>query len=292
MASPRPSVAIFAPDLLLSATIEARGTGEELHFHPAGQGAWVARMAAELGAIPVLCSFVGGETGTLIRALLEALPLELRLTATAGTSGGYVVDRRDGERRVLASSLRPPRHEIDDLVSRTVAAALGSRLLVVCNPYPAEGLPVEVYDTVLANVRAAGMPVLVDLSSPRPDQVLRHKPDLVKLNDWELAEYVQGPVDGERLLVGARTLVRRRRGGGDPGRGADSCPSRRGRAVRDCSSCVPGWASGGLRGHDDGRHRRGLGARALLARVADPRCGSWIDQLPPSRARHRQPGGS
>ena len=34
------------------------------------------------------------------------------------------------------------------------------------------------------------MPVLVDLSSPRLDSALEGRPDLVKLNDWELAEYV------------------------------------------------------------------------------------------------------
>jgi 1-phosphofructokinase len=52
------------------------------------------------------------------------------------------------------------------------------------------------------------VPVLVDLSSPRLDSALEGRPDVVKVNDWELAEYVRGPVDGlarrraaaERLL--------------------------------------------------------------------------------------------
>jgi 1-phosphofructokinase len=203
---PAPQVAIFGPDPLLSVTIEA---GDELHVHAAGQGPWVARMAAELGAAPILCSFLGGETGRLIRPLLGALPAEVRATATTGASAAYVVDRRGGDRRVLATSLRPPvqRHEVDDLVGSTVAAALQSAVLVVCNPYPADGLPDEVYATLVADVRAAGIPVLVDLSSPRLDQVLPSKPDLVKLNDWELAEFVSGPVDGGRLLDAARALV-------------------------------------------------------------------------------------
>ncbi len=207
MASPR--VAIFAPDPLLSVTIEARGEADELHVHPAGQGVWVARMAAELGVVPVLCSFIGGETGTLVEPLLKALPAELRITATAGPSGSYVVDRRGGERLVVAKALRPApqRHEIDALVSSAVTAALGSDLFVVCNPYPADGLPDEVYDTLVGNVRAARIPVLVDISSPRLDHALAHRPDLVKLNDWELAEFVEGPVDGPRLLGAARRLL-------------------------------------------------------------------------------------
>ena len=48
---------------------------------------------------------------------------------------------------------------------------------------------------------------MVDLSSPRLDRTLPYGPELVKLNDWELAEYVSGPVDGQRALSAARRLV-------------------------------------------------------------------------------------
>jgi 1-phosphofructokinase len=208
MAPERPRVAIFSPDPLLSVTIEARGAADEVHVHAAGQGAWVARMAAELGALPVLCAFVGGETGTILRPLLESLPAELRIASSAGANGSYVIDRRGGERQVVAFEPHgdPHRHEVDELVSHTVAAALSSSVLVLCNPYPADGLPDEVYETLVADARAAGIPVFVDLSSPRLDRALRHEPELVKLNDWELAEYVRAPVDGPRLLEGARAL--------------------------------------------------------------------------------------
>lgn len=203
-----PRVTIFGPDSLLSITIESRGAADEVHIHPAGQGVWVARMAAELGAQPVLCSFLGGETGAMLRPLLEALPVALRLAKTGAASGSYVVDRRSGERELLASALRPApeRHETDDLVAATVAAALGSELLVICNPVPPDGLPDQTYETLAGDARAAGIPVLVDLSSPRLDRTLAHGPDLVKLNDWELAEYVGGPVDGHRLLDAAHRL--------------------------------------------------------------------------------------
>ena len=56
----------------------------------------------------------------------------------------------------------------------------------------------------------------MDLSSPRLDSALRGEPDLVKLNDWELAEFVRGPVSepaqlraaAEQLLeLGAKAAV-------------------------------------------------------------------------------------
>lgn len=207
-------VAIFGPHPLLSITIEALTAdgGDDIHVHAGGQGVWVARMAAELGARPVLCGFIGGETGTVLRPLLEEMPVELRLTETAVDSGAYIHDRRDGERRPIAqsASMPPSRHEIDDLFAATVAAAIDSDVLALCGPYPDEALPLEIYGNLVADVKANGTPVVVDLSPPRLDSALEGKPDLVKINDWELAKFVVGPVDGEaRLRAGAERLLER-----------------------------------------------------------------------------------
>jgi 1-phosphofructokinase len=182
-------------------------------------------MAGELGATPVLCSLVGGETGTVLRGLLETLPGERRLVRTAAGSGCYVHDRRSGERVMVAGQLAAPpsRHETDELFSVATAAALTSGALVVCNPFPGETLPLEVYGNLVADARANGVPVLIDLSSPRLESALSGAPELVKLNDWELAEYVVGPVGepaqmraaaGRLLDGGAQTVLVTR--GGDP----------------------------------------------------------------------------
>jgi len=204
-------VAIFAPHPLLSVAIEARGgQGDDIHLHAAGQGVWVARMAGELGAEPVICGLIGGETGALLRPLLDQLPGERRLVETAGGSGCYVQDRRGEERRLVAQALAPPpsRHELDEMMSITCAAAIQSDALVVCNPFPPETLPVEVYANLVADVRENGTPVLVDLSSPRLDSALEGQPDLVKLNDWELADYVRGPVGSEDEMRAAAQRLR------------------------------------------------------------------------------------
>ncbi len=219
-------IAIFAPHPLLSITIEGRGSqGDDIHLHPAGQGVWVARMAGELGAEPALCGLIGGETGEVLRPLLDRLPGERRLVQTTGNSGCYVQDRRSGERQPVSQSFSPPpsRHELDELVSTTCAVALDCGALVVCNPFPPDALPVEVYGSLIADVSNNGVPVLVDLSSPRLESALEGGPDLVKLNDWELAQYVSGPVAtpdelraaAERLRdAGAETVVVTR--GGEP----------------------------------------------------------------------------
>lgn len=205
-------VTVFGPHPMLSITVEslAGEGGDDIHLHAAGQGVWVARMAAELGAQPVLCGFTGGETGTVLRPLLERLPVELRLVETAAASGCYLHDRRSGERVPVAQSAAtaPSRHEIDELFSGTVAAALDSTVLALCGPFPGEALPLELYGSLVADVKANGTPVIVDLSPPRLDSALEGRPDLVKINDWELARYITGPVDtSERMRAAAQRLL-------------------------------------------------------------------------------------
>jgi 1-phosphofructokinase len=200
-------VAVFGPHPMLSVTVEALTAdgGDDIHLHAAGQGVWVARMAAELGAKAVLCGFIGGESGMVLRPLLEQLSVELRLVETAAASGAYIHDRRTGERVPLAqsASMPPSRHEVDDLFSASCAAALDADVLALCGPYPGEALPLEIYGNLVADVKANGTPVGVDLSPPRLDSALEGKPNLVKINDWEVAKYVEGPVDTEERMRAA-----------------------------------------------------------------------------------------
>ncbi|MGN6257391.1 MAG: 1-phosphofructokinase family hexose kinase [Solirubrobacterales bacterium] len=207
----QPKVAVFSPNPMVSIAIESFSAegGDDIHIHAAGQGVWVARMAAELGARPVLCGFIGGEVGTVLRPLLEEMPVELRLVETAEASGAYIHDRRSGEREPVSQSAALPasRHEVDELFSVTVAAALDCDLLAVCGPYPDNTVPMEIYGSLVADVKANGVPVLVDLSSPRLDSALEGKPDLVKINDWQIAGFVSGPVDTEERMRAAMEQV-------------------------------------------------------------------------------------
>ena len=211
MNKPSGRVAVFAPSPLLSVTIEARGEGrDDVHCHPAGQGVWLSRMAGELGAYPVLCSLVGGETGRVLEPLLERMPGERRLVRSDSSSGCYVTDRRSGEREVLAQAyIEPPsRHEADELVAATTAATLECIVLAICNPYPGDALPIDAYGALVTNARGAGVRVVADLSSPRIEAAAAARPELVKLNDWELAAFTRGPVDTPERLRGAAERLR------------------------------------------------------------------------------------
>jgi 1-phosphofructokinase len=275
-----PRVTVFGPHPLLSVTIEALGEGDDVHLHAGGQGVWVSRSAGELGAHPILCAFEGGETGQVLSGLLDGLPGERRLVRSEAHSGCYVTDRRNGSREILASSLAGPasRHEADSLLSTTYGAAVDSEALVVCNPFPADDLPLDIYSNLVADVRAAGVPVLVDLSSPRLDSALAGRPDLVKLNDWELAEFVQGPVDGGRLRdaaervreAGAGSVIVTR--GGDPAlvldgeRAFELRPPRLERGFREgCGDAMMGALAAAIAAGADFERALVLGAAAGAA---------------------------
>ena len=239
-----------------------------MHLHAGGQGVWASSMAGRLGAWPVLCGFTGGETGAVVAGLLARQPGERRLVASEAPTGCSVVDRRSGVRRLVAVRLSgpPSRHELDELVSATCAAALESEVLLVCNPFPADALPPETYATLVTDVRANG--TRCSWTCPRRGSTPRSRagPDLVKVNDWELAEYVRGPVDGprlraaaERLLAaGARAVLVTR------GRRAGARAERR-RRVRARPAALRPRLARGLRRHDDGRAGGGAGGRALVA---------------------------
>lgn len=203
-------VTVFGPHPLLAVTIERRGESDDVHLHPAGQGVWVCRMAGELGADPVLCGFIGGETGKVLQPLIDELPGSRRLVETAAWSGSYVMDRRSGEREPIAFawSAPPTRHEIDDLFSLTTTSALASEVLVLCGPVPSESLPVEIFGQLVADARAGDTRTIVDLSPPRLNSALEGGPDIVKVNDWQLAEFLGRGIDGEGdLRTGAEALL-------------------------------------------------------------------------------------
>ena len=221
-----PSVTVFSSHPLLGVTIERRGEDQDdVHMHPAGQGVWVARMAAELGSHPILCGFIGGETGTVLRPLLDTLDAELRLVHTDASAGTYVVDRRSGEREMVATawSEPPSRHEIDDLFSVTVAAALESEVLVVCGAVPQDALPLEIYGNLVADARAGGTKTIVDLSPPGLNRALEGGADFVKLSNWQLGQFLEADAtEPENIRNGARRVLEAGAGcvmvtrGGDP----------------------------------------------------------------------------
>ncbi|WP_205706083.1 PfkB family carbohydrate kinase [Kineococcus indalonis] len=210
------SVTVFAPSPALRVLVEPATGGEvEIHLHPGGQGVWVARMAARLGADVRLCVPLGGEAGTATAALLAAEGISTRPVSTGSATAVVVLDHRgfedeqDAEKgeRVAESTATLSRHEIDDLFTATITSALDSAVLVLTGPEHEEVLPADVFRRLAADARGQGTAVVADLSGEALRQALEGGVDLLKVAHDELPG--QGEADADdvgELLERARRL--------------------------------------------------------------------------------------
>ena len=205
---------VLAPSPLLTVTVEAGSGGDEVHFHPGGQGVWVARLAASLGAEVVLCSSFGGESGTVIRSLLERWGIDVRAVDAAGWNGSYLHDRRSGERHPFAEVMPSgrSRHEVDELYGLAFVAGLeadvvvlgGPENLSIASPVDAEDVvPLEIYTRLSRDLRRNGTRVIADLCGPVLVAALEGGLDLLKISDEELATTGEVPDTARETILAA-----------------------------------------------------------------------------------------
>jgi 1-phosphofructokinase len=178
-------ITVFAPTPLITVTVERSAAGDDqLHIHLGGQGVWVARLVARLGVPVSLCTALGGETGLVAAHLLEQTGIEIRSVPTAAWNGGYLHDRRLGERKVLADVGPGPllRHELDDFYSMTLASAFESDVCVLTGTHLYPVVPDTVYRRLAHDCHANGIPVVTDLSGSQLRAALDGGVTMVKVS--------------------------------------------------------------------------------------------------------------
>jgi 1-phosphofructokinase len=208
MADPsrRCALAVFAPSPLLTVTVEPGPEGEpELHLHAGGQGFWVARMGATLGADVVLCCPLGGETGAVLKERMEHEGVTVRSVRCEGANAAYVHDRRDGQRVALAETRSPTlsRHELDELYGMALTTGLDADITLLTGPHHETVLPGDTYRRLASDLRANGRPVIADLSGGALDGALEGGIDLLKLSDEEVVAAGYANAQERDELVGA-----------------------------------------------------------------------------------------
>lgn len=168
------AIALLAPAVSVSITIEQADEGDEIHLHAGGQGLWVGRVLRQLGHHPVACAPVGGESGRTLLGLISEWGVTMHPIPTLSDTPVDVQDRRGGERVELARSGRPAlrRHELDDLYNRFLEIALDAGRCVVTGPEH-DGAPKPGFFRRLGrDLHAAGLPVIADLHGDALDAFL------------------------------------------------------------------------------------------------------------------------
>ncbi len=184
-----PSLVVFAPSPLLTITVEAAGTPrQEIHLHAGGQGFWVARMAALLGAEVTLCSALGGESGGVLRGLIARENVELLCVDCAASNGVYIHARRGGAREQLArtESKRLSRHEADELYGLTLSAALDAGVALLTGVDPPTVLESEIYRRLAGDLRNNGVQVIADLADSALSAALAGGLDVLKISEEQV----------------------------------------------------------------------------------------------------------
>lgn len=206
-------VTVLAPSPLLTIEIERAADGaDDLHIHMGGQGVWVARMASALGASVCLCCALGGETGVVLRELLQAEEIELRAAQTDAANGGWVEDHRGDATRCVADMPGDPlpRHAIDDLFTLTLAHALGDGVCVVTGVPDERQIPPEFFGRLTTDLVANGCRVVVDLHGAALERAMEAVPTVVTINHEQLIDIglAESP-DPAALAAGIRRLTDR-----------------------------------------------------------------------------------
>jgi 1-phosphofructokinase len=205
-----PNAVVFAPSPLLTVTVERTvHDGDEIHLHAGGQGFWVARLLAELGIRVTLCGAFGGETGQVVRTLIEREDVRVAAVESAGSNGAYVHDRRSEERVALAEMALPvlSRHEIDELYGMALVEALDADVCVLCGR-AGTVLPADTYRRLASDATANGKPVVADLAGETLSAALIGGVRVLKVSHEELVADGRARSDDLRSLVrAARELV-------------------------------------------------------------------------------------
>ncbi len=212
-AGPRISVLAPAPLVVVEITDDPgdKDTNAQpnIHMHPGGQGAWVAGMAAALGADVSLCAPLGGELGEPLRHLLIADGITVMSVGVGAGTGAAVVDLRDGERVELVRMPPPPldRHDLDDLYGMALVDALESKVAVITGVDPPTLVPPHFFGRLAADVREAGVPVIADLATDAAKAVIDEAPTVLKMSHEEVLEAGLADHDDLDALSSAATKL-------------------------------------------------------------------------------------
>jgi 1-phosphofructokinase len=203
-------VLVFSPSPLLTVTIETRGSGPDVHLHAGGQGMWVARMVRTLGLSVKLCSCFGGETGLLVRTLVQREGVEMAAVDAEVANAAYVHDRRSGERQVVAemdpASLS--RHELDQLYGAAILEALEADACVLTGTPSPEVVPADMYRRLAEDIRTNDIPVLADLSGDQLTAAVEGGVDVLKVSHQELVQDGRATEDTQEALLEAMRSLR------------------------------------------------------------------------------------
>lgn len=204
-------IGIVAPVLALEIIAEAGdGALSPPCLHPGGQGAIVARAIGALGHRCTLTGFNGGESGVVLRSLLDEHGVHHRLVNMRESTKTVVILNTSAQpQQVLQSPLpQVSRHEADDLFSTASVVILESQSLVLSGML-APGMPTDFFARLVKLANKHKIPTVVDIAPELLASVLAVRPTVVKPNIHQLRALLDRPLQEDHQVINALREVRR-----------------------------------------------------------------------------------
>lgn len=178
---------------------------------PGGKGLNASRVIARLGRATIALGFVGGTTGALIRARLDADGVPHDFDEVAGDTRINIMlyEWVSGRR----TRLYPPgpvvdMNRLDALLERLARIAAGRTAILAGSVPP--GVSHLVYRDLVLRLRSQGVRTLVDASGAPLESTLDASPDLIKPNVEEAGQVLGRAIRGDSEVLRAAEELRAR----------------------------------------------------------------------------------
>jgi tagatose 6-phosphate kinase len=152
--------------------------------HAGGKGVNAARALRALGEEPVICGFIGGETGRFIERGLAGEKLGAQLVPMEGESRTCIIILSEGGEATVVNEIGPTVTETDALHSRLQSLIPESQAVAMMGSLP-PGMPHDFYAQIVRSCREAAVPCLVDASGHALEAALEAGPTYAKPNQAE-----------------------------------------------------------------------------------------------------------
>lgn len=207
-------VAVLEPAPLLMVAVETAGAGgrPRVHMHAGGQGAWVARMAAELGGRPWLCAPLGGDSGAVLPVLMRREGIEVEAVPCHRPTAVWVSEGPDGDQATVAQTVTPSldRHEVDRLYGAMLTGGMAAGVVVLTGLADPAVMPAAVFGRLARDLAANGVTVVADVSAGPLAAVLEAGGVIVKVSDEDLVAWGLATGRARHEVVRAAVVLRER----------------------------------------------------------------------------------
>ncbi len=176
---------------------------------PGGKGLNVSRVVHTLGGKTAALTFLGGEDGHVLRALVERLGIPLHAVSIAGTTRNNYKLRTARPLATTEINTTGPRvsaENLRQLQRRLFACRPAPRCVVLSGSLP-PGVPAQIYARWIRRLRRAGLWSVLDASGEAMRQGVAARPWLVKPNLEEAEELLGRPITHRGLVAAVRRLA-------------------------------------------------------------------------------------